>query len=114
MLNIQAISSKLNIDLGNLTSFDVENMYSSSGKQVPNQYNIFVYGEKGTLRVFKSYQSIIAVKVNSVVTLDSSKWDYSNTTLKYLKEFLGTRMSKKEIIAKIESGEFGLADLNLG
>lgn len=114
MLNVKAISKTINTDLGNLVSVDFENMYSPNGNQVPNQFTVFISGENGTLKVFKSYRSIIAVKVNGVIVLDESKWDYSNTTLKYLKEFLGTRMAKKDIVAKIDSGEFKLADLNVG
>lgn len=68
---------------------DVENMTSSNGNDVPNQF--ILYFENG--QVFKSYQTIIAVEVCNELYLDP-KHDYSNTTSKYCKQFCG--MDKKE------------------
>lgn len=72
----------------------VRNLVSPrTGNAVPNQF--VITANKGTF--FQSYSSIIAkVDKNGVVTL-SSWWDYSNTTRKYLYEFLS---------------EFGYYDLN--
>ena len=86
----------------------VSNMYSSNGNQVPNQFII----DNGNKTVFKSYKTIIAVKENGMVTLDSNALEYSNTTLKYLKQFLNTSESKKSLYAKIESGFYNTSDLN--
>lgn len=66
---------------------------------------------KGNKEIFQSYESIIAVVVDGQVTLDKHFWDYSKTTIKYLKQFLGGT-TKKEIIAKIDSGEYLLGELN--
>ena len=86
----------------------VSNMYSNNGNQVPNQFII----ESGNKTVFQSYKTIVAVKENGKVTLDSNALGYSNTTLKYLKQFLNTNESKKSLYKKIESGFYNTSDLN--
>ena len=60
------------------------------------------YGE-----AFQSYGSLLAYIKNNFIYL-SDKWDYSKTTLKYLKIFLKTSMSKKEIKEALKSGVFQL------
>lgn len=86
----------------------VSNMFSSNGNQVPNQFII----DNGNKTVFQSYKTIVAIKENGKVTLDSNALKYSNTTLKYLKQFLNTNESKKSLYAKIESGFYTTSDLN--
>ena len=86
----------------------ISNMYSHNGNQVPNQFII----DSGNKTVFQSYKTIVAVKENGEVTLDINALEYSNTTLKYLKQFLNTNESKKSLYAKIESGFYNTADLN--
>lgn len=78
---------------------------------VPNQFEIhtdkYIY--------FQSYSTIIAKKQRGFMgktTLDKNSWDYSKTTLKYLKTFLGTNKSKKEIEKDIKQGIYKLANLN--
>jgi len=73
-----------------------------------NQYVI----NDGNKTTFQSYNNIIATIVGGIVILDPMFWDYSATTLKYLKQFLGITISKKEIQAKIDSGEYQTANLN--
>ena len=85
---------------------NVVNMTSHNGNKVPNQF-IITDGKK---EVFKSYDTIIAIKENGRITLDKEKWDYSNTTSKYRNLFLGENKSETE--RKIKSGEYKLADLN--
>lgn len=90
-----------------MKNYKVENMQSSRGNDVPNQFIIKADGKT----IFQSYASIIAVVDEAGnVTLDSSKWDYSNTTGKYRTQFLGE--TKKETQAKIDSGVYKLANLN--
>lgn len=86
----------------------ISNMYSSNGNQVPNQFII----DNGNKTSFQSYKTIVAVKENGKVTLDSNALEYSTTTLKYLKQFLNTNESKKSLYAKIESGFYNTSDLN--
>ena len=86
----------------------VSNMYSNNGNQVPNQFVI----DNGNKTIFQSYKTIVAVKENGKVTLDSNALEYSNTTLKYLKQFLNTNESKKSLYVKIESGFYQVEDLN--
>lgn len=86
----------------------VSNMFSSNGNQVPNQFSI----NDGNKTVFQSYNTIVAIKENGKVILDSNALEYSNTTLKYLKQFLNTNESKKSLYAKIESGFYTTSDLN--
>lgn len=81
-----------------------------TGNPVANQFIITT--DEG--EYFQSYQTIIAFWPNggSKITLDENSWDYSVTTLKYLKEFLRTNDSKKGIEKSIKLGDFLLADLN--
>tara|TARA_R100000781_G_scaffold90078_1_gene55560 strand:+ start:338 stop:622 length:285 start_codon:yes stop_codon:yes gene_type:complete len=83
---------------------------SRSGKAVPNQFEI----ETDKYYIFQSYNSTIAVKSkwNYKVILDPQYWDYSATTLKYLKQFLGINSSKKEIENYIEQGIYETKNLN--
>ena len=46
----------------------VSNMYSNNGNQVPNQFII----DNGDKTLFQSYKTIVAVKENGKVTLDSN------------------------------------------
>jgi len=81
-----------------------------TGNPVANQYEIITEDNY----IFQSYNSIIAKRNRETnkITLDSYYWDYSRTTLKYLKEFLNTNMSKKEILNAIELGEIKTTNLN--
>ena len=85
----------------------VENMESSNGNTVPNQFEIFVSGE-GTY--FQSYSTVIALRSQSEITIDTNALSYSNTTSKYLYRFLG--MNRKEILAGIADGSIKQADMN--
>ena len=86
-------------------------MTSNSGNSIANQ---FVITDDNGNEYFQSYQSIIARRPNSLVksriSIDEKYWDYSVTTGKYRNQFLGE--TKKETQAKIDSGEYILADLN--
>ena len=106
----------------------VQNMTSTSGNKVANQFIIEANGRTA----FQSYDSVIAEKRKKLVTegiydetgkcidtrttaktvvyLDSTYWDYSVTTGKYRNQFLGE--TKKETERKIASGEYILTDLN--
>jgi len=87
----------------------VSNMVNSRGNTVPNQFII----ENGNGHsVFQSYDSTIAIKQGPgyPVLLDESTWDYSRTTSKYRNQFLG--VTTKETLAKIDSGEYQLTNLN--
>lgn len=85
----------------------VENMQSSKGNDVPNQF--IIETETGTF--FQSYSSVIAFKPNSgKIVLDGGKWDYSVTTGKYRNIFLGE--TKKETGRKIKEGIYTLGRLN--
>ena len=86
--------------------FKCENMVSSRGNSVPNQ---FIISDKN-IDILQSYKSIIAKRENGRVTLDAYYWNYSRTTGKYRCMFLGE--SRKETEEKIKSGVYVLADLN--
>lgn len=75
--------------------------------QLANNQFIITDGAKS---IFQSYQSVIAIKENEKVTLDSRYWDYSKTTGKYRNQFLNE--TKKETEVKIKEGVYTLADLN--
>ncbi len=88
----------------------VTSIINNRGNAVANQFCI----SNSTHRIFQSYNSRIATIRHSdgQVTLDPEYWDYSVTTLKHLKTFLGTTASKKVIIERIESGEYKTRKLN--
>ena len=77
-----------------------------SGRPVANQF--ILYAPDGNY--FQSYNSVIAFRDNNrKIILDSYYWDYSRTTSKYRNQFLGEGIADTR--AKIESGEYKLADL---
>lgn len=102
----------------------VQNMTSSNGNKIANQFIIeteettFIAGQETEpykVIYFQSHSSIIVKKDYSHiggprVFLDKSTWDHSVTTGKYRNQFLGE--TKKETQKKIASGEYILADLN--
>ena len=77
-----------------------------SGKAILNQY--IIHTPKGIY--FQSYNSIIAFETPKGLILDKFYWDYSNTTSKYLREFI--KMGKAETKEKIASKEIKLRNLN--
>ena len=78
-----------------------------TGNPVANQF--IIYTPEGNY--FQSYDSVIAFRANDgKITLDKYYWNYSRTTSKYRNEFLGEYIADTR--AKIESGEYELADLN--
>ena len=93
----------------------VENMTSSSGNRVANQFIINSVehnpnGDDVPILTFQSYDTVIAQKRFGKVSLDRNMWDYSTTTGKYRNIFLGE--TKRETQKKIDSGEYILTDLN--
>jgi hypothetical protein len=100
----------------------VQNMTSSNGNKIANQFIIedvkIQYksrtGETITPprgNMFQSYDSNIAFRSwGNVIFLDSKYWNYSKTTSKYRNIFLGE--TTKETQAKIDSGEYILTNLN--
>ena len=86
----------------------IENMTSSRGNRVPNQFRIFA--DDGVY--FQSYSTVIAFKPYGCgkIQLDKNRWDYSTTTGKYRNLFLGENIA--ETRAKIKSGEYEVVDLN--
>ena len=94
-----------------MKTIKVQQMLSSKGNHVANQFEIYT----NNYIYFQSYQTIIAKKKRGFlgnITLDRNYWDYSRPTLKYLKLFLGTNKSKKEIEKDIKTGVYKLARLN--
>ena len=87
----------------------VQNMTSRNGNKVANQ---FIIKLPENVTVFQSYKTVIAQNRNGKIVLDCNALDYSATTTKYLKQFLNTTESKKELQAKIENGFYQIEDLN--
>ncbi len=91
----------------------IENMVSSSGNKVANQFILKGYIHNGVEGVaFQSYDSIIAFESykDGSVVLDEKYWDYSKTTGKYRNIFL--METKAETEKKIKNGTYTLANLN--
>lgn len=91
----------------------VENLTSNNGNKVANQFVIYITDDQGIqTETFQSYETVIAQKSQGQIILDQNALEYSNTTLKYLKIFLNTDASKKELYKAIESGKYTVTDLN--
>ena len=72
-----------------------------------NQIMIETQGEKR----FYSYECFIALRDSSGNLYLGDSWDYSATTLKYLKEVFLLNMTKKEIQRNLDEGNlFHLCD----
>ena len=92
-----------------MKNVNVQNMTSSRGNDVPNQF--IIRTKEGVY--FQSYNSVIVFQPhNGRTQLDRRTWDYSVTTGKYRNQFLGE--TKKETERKIADGTYELADLNTG
>ena len=93
-------------------------MYSTrSNEIVKNQYRGKIQHANSITWYFQSYDSMIAKfsTKNQKLYLDKNYWDYSVTTLKYLKEFLHDfigYVSKDEIKNMIKNKEIILTNLN--
>ena len=87
----------------------VENMLSYNGNKVANQFIVHL---PENVSFFQSYDTVIAENRNGKIVLDSKALDYSATTTKYLKQFLNTNESKKQLQAKIKNGFYLVEDLN--
>lgn len=91
----------------------VKNMesYKGTGDEVANQFVITVDTDKGEVKVFQSYNSVIAMRdEDGKITLDENKWDYSTTTTRYRNQFLCENTAETK--RKIKVGIYQLADLN--
>lgn len=89
-----------------MTNVKVENMISSKGKKIANQF--LIYADSGVY--FQSYNTVIAYKPhNGKIQLDHN-WDYSQTTGKYRNIFL--REDKKTTEQKIKTSVYLLTNLN--
>ena len=84
----------------------VTTLKTTSGNNAENQFEIKI----GDIRIFQSYNAIIAKIENGKTTLDEEFWNYSRTTAKYRTIFLGE--NRIETQKKIDSGEYKLENLN--
>ncbi len=87
----------------------VQNMLSQNGNKVANQ---FIVTLPENVTVFQSYNTVIAQNRNGAIVLDSKALKYSATTTKYLKQFLNTSDSTKQLQAKMKIGFYQVEDLN--
>ena len=85
----------------------VYNMTSyNTGREIANQFII----EDGNKVYFQSYQTIIAVKENGKIVIDTDAENYSRTTSKYLYQFLNT--DRKNLLQDVKAGRIIRANLN--
>ena len=84
-------------------------MTSQNGNKIPNQ---FIVKLPENVIIFQSYKTVIAQDRNGKIVLDSNALEYSATTTKYLKQFLNTSDSKKQLQDKIKNGFYQVEDLN--
>jgi hypothetical protein len=77
----------------------VTQLINSNNKPVANHFVI----REGNTEYLKSYKSIVAKLEGNTVTLGRD-WDYSSTTLRHLKYYLGINDSVKMIRKDLEEG----------
>ena len=85
----------------------VTNLINERGNAVRNQFVIYDNGKI----TFQSYSTTICTIENGKVSVNRSMWQYSNTTSKYLYQFLRQNgwheiKGKKDVEQRIKSGEF--------
>lgn len=85
----------------------VSQLINSRGNPAANH---FVIQCKDGSTVLQSYNSLVA-KVKGDEIILGPHWDYSATTLKHLKTFLNTSLSKKDIQKRIDAGEIVVTDI---
>ena len=87
-----------------------EALKTRNGDDAKNQFK--VHKDDGVY--FESYGTIIAKRgTRGHITLDMCYWDYSITTLQYLKQFLGLEDSTTaEIQSRIDSEMYKTANFN--
>ena len=84
----------------------VNNLLSSSGNKVANQFVI----ETDNKIFFQSYNSMIACVEKGKIYLDPVYYKYSKTTSKYLNRFLN--MNSKDVQEGLKSGLIEFKNLN--
>jgi len=89
-----------------MTNTYVNNMTSTAGNSVPNQFII----SSPNSTTFQSYKTTIAIMGTDGLTLDTNAMNYSRTTSKYLYQF--THMTRKELEQDIADGTIKVANLN--
>lgn len=78
-------------------------MISPSGNPIKNQ-NI---STTGSVQVFTSYGKHIAIKSHGgLVYVNKDYWDYSQTTLKYFKQFAGLDMPKRKLQTELHDSDY--------
>lgn len=113
--NIKVDSSTFNLSKARRIINDlpkVENVTSSSGNSVKNQ---FIIKGKGW-ELLQSYQSPIVLIVSEIGNWNTKTylfkdWDYSHTTSKYRCQFLGE--NKATTLKKLQSGEYIAVDFEV-
>ena len=103
----------------------VENMISSKGNTISNQFIIKDWHPQFDILTFQSYKSEIAtlrkwnnwdieqektIYTKETLILKGSMWDYSNTTRKYFKQFINsetpfTYENKAQWLKEIENNK---------
>ena len=78
---------------------EIRHLVTASGNDAPNQ----LVHQIGDYHVFISYGVIIAINARYTTFINRDYWDYSQTTLKYLKQFLGTSRTKAQLAKVFEN-----------
>lgn len=87
------------------STIEIRHLVTASGSDAPNQ----LIHQIGEYHVFISYGEIIAINTRTTTFVNRDLWDYSQTTLRYLKQFLGTSRTKAQLAKVFENlSEFEL------
>ena len=87
----------------------VERLINSNGNPVANHFSVV---DTDGVKYLQSYQStVVKLDTDGAVTLGAD-WDYSATTLKYVKYWLGISDTVKQMRKRIADGQYTL-DTNL-
>ena len=76
----------------------IENCTTDSHQPVPNQFRLSI----GGMLIFQSYRTMLCIKYLGKVYLKKDAFYLSNTTSRYLREFLNVTDTTKKFLKSIE------------
>ena len=86
--------------VGEIKEISVNNMVSSAGNNIPNQYNVFIYAESNVYNCLYSYDSLIIVIKNGNIIKVGKDYCCSQTTGKYRNKFINMTLKELDLYIK--------------
>lgn len=89
----------------------ITQLINNNGNPVANHFVIHCSDGRTVLQSYESMVAEISRHTGTIVL--GPDWDYSATTLKHLKAFLGLNSSKKELQKRIDAGNIVVTDIQV-